>query len=89
MTWDYPSMAPLAFLTPVTAAIVLVVVLLVLGPKRLTGVGKALGSGLKDFRDSVGGGDDGDKKDLPAAPKDHEETVTGEPVDTPRRTPRA
>lgn len=80
---------PLAFLTPVTAVIVLVVVLLVLGPKRLTGVGKALGSNLKDFKESVSDGDD-EKKDLPAAPRDAgEEHVTGEPVDEQRRTPRA
>ncbi|WP_026910175.1 twin-arginine translocase TatA/TatE family subunit [Patulibacter minatonensis] len=79
---------PLAFLTPVTAVIVLVVVLLVLGPKRLTGVGKALGSNMKDFKESVTGEDE--KKDLPAAPKGtDEETVTGEPVDEQRRAPRA
>lgn len=80
---------PLALITPVTAAVVLVVVLLVLGPKRLTGVGKALGSNLKDFKDSIGGGDD-DKKDLPAgANADAAEPVTGEPVDEGRRAPRA
>lgn len=81
---------PLALITPVTAAVVLVVVLLVLGPKRLTGVGKALGSNLKDFKDSIGGGDDDDQKDLPAGTKaDAAETVTGEPVDEGRRAPRA
>jgi sec-independent protein translocase protein TatA len=85
MTWEDPTM-PLAFLTPVTAAIVLVVVLLVLGPKRLSGVGKALGSNLKDFKESVAGEDE--KKDLPAAPRG-EESVAGEPVDEQRRTPRA
>lgn len=80
---------PLALITPVTALIVLAVVLLVLGPKRLTGVGKALGSNIKDFKDSVTSGDDDEKKDLPAAPRaDGAETVTGEPVDEPRRTPR-
>jgi len=88
MTWEDPLM-PIALITPVTAVIVLAVVLLVLGPKRLTGVGKALGSNLKDFKDSVTSGDDDDKKDLPAAPRaDGTEAVTGEPVDEPRRTPR-
>lgn len=80
---------PIALITPVTAVIVLVVVLLVLGPKRLAGVGKALGSNVKEFRDSVTSGDDEKaSKDLPAAPQ-QDETVTGEPVDAPRRTPRA
>lgn len=81
---------PLAMLgSPWQLAVVLVVVLLVLGPKRLTGVGKALGSNLKDFKDSVTSGDD-DEKDLPAAPEaDAAETVTGEPVDERHRAPRA
>ncbi|MDO9410158.1 twin-arginine translocase TatA/TatE family subunit [Patulibacter sp.] len=80
---------PLALITPVTAVIVLAVVLLVLGPKRLTGVGKALGSNIRDFQKSVTSGDD-DKKDLPSAQHaDGTEAVTGEPVDEPRRTPRA
>ncbi|CAB4956688.1 unannotated protein [freshwater metagenome] len=77
---------PLALITPVTAVIVLAVVLLVLGPKRLTGVGKALGSNLRDFQKSVTSGDDDDKKDLPSAHHaDGTEAVTGEPVDEPRR----
>lgn len=81
---------PLALITPVTAIIVLAVVLLVLGPKRLTGLGKALGSNMKDFKESVTSGDDDEKKDLPAAPQaDATETVTGEPVDEQRRAPRA
>jgi sec-independent protein translocase protein TatA len=88
MTWEDPHM-PLALITPVTAVVVLVVVLLVLGPKRLTGVGKALGSNVRDFKDSVTAGDD-EKKDLPAAPRtDATESTTGEPVDEARRTPRA
>jgi sec-independent protein translocase protein TatA len=31
------------------------VLLLVLGPKRLPGAGRALGQGLKEFRASIGG----------------------------------
>jgi sec-independent protein translocase protein TatA len=81
---------PLALLSVPVLLVVLAVVLLVLGPKRLTGVGKALGSNVKDFRDSVTSGDDEDKKDLPAAPQaDGTETVTGKPVDESRRAPRA
>ena len=33
--------------------IVLFVILLVLGPKRLPGLGRALGGGLREFRDSI------------------------------------
>jgi sec-independent protein translocase protein TatA len=37
--------------------IVLVIVLLIFGPKRLPGMGKALGSGLREFKDSIAGKD--------------------------------
>jgi sec-independent protein translocase protein TatA len=40
---------------PMELAIVLVVALLVLGPKRLPSAGKALGEGLRGFKDSVNG----------------------------------
>lgn len=43
-------------------AIVLVIVLVIFGPKRLPELGKSLGSGMKSFKDSVTGGDDDDKK---------------------------
>lgn len=41
--------------------IVLVVALLIFGPKRLPELGKSLGSGMRSFKDSVTGEDD-DKK---------------------------
>jgi sec-independent protein translocase protein TatA len=38
---------------PMELAIVLVVALLVLGPKRLPEVGRSLGNGLREFKDSL------------------------------------
>jgi sec-independent protein translocase protein TatA len=35
--------------------IVLVIVLLVLGPKRLPGLGRSLGGGLRNFKDAISG----------------------------------
>lgn len=35
--------------------IVLVIALIVLGPKRLPDAGRALGKGIREFRDSIGG----------------------------------
>jgi sec-independent protein translocase protein TatA len=35
--------------------IVLVIVLLIFGPKRLPGLGKHLGTGLREFKDSITG----------------------------------
>lgn len=40
---------------PMELAIVLVVALLVLGPKRLPAAGRALGRGMREFKDSVTG----------------------------------
>lgn len=38
--------------------IVLVIALVVLGPKRLPDAGKAVGKGMREFKDSVSGKDD-------------------------------
>ena len=44
--------------------IVLFVVLLILGPKRLPGLGRSLGGGMREFKDSIRGRDK--DRDLPA-----------------------
>ncbi|MGI8460985.1 MAG: Sec-independent protein translocase subunit TatA/TatB [Solirubrobacterales bacterium] len=44
-------------------AIVLVIALLVFGPKRLPELGKSLGSGMKEFKDSITGGGKDDEED--------------------------
>jgi sec-independent protein translocase protein TatA len=46
--------------------IVLVIVLLILGPKRLPGLGRSLGGGLRNFKDAIRGRDE-DAGELPAA----------------------
>ena len=38
--------------------IVLVIVLLILGPKRLPSLGRQLGGGIREFRKSIGGNED-------------------------------
>ena len=45
-------------LQPTHLLFVLVVALLVLGPKRLPEAGRALGRGLRDFKMAIGGEDD-------------------------------
>jgi sec-independent protein translocase protein TatA len=42
-------------LSPTHLLVVLIVALIVLGPKRLPGAGKALGQGLREFKDSISG----------------------------------
>ena len=46
-------------LQPTHLIIVLVVALLILGPKRLPDAGRALGQGIKQFKDSISGNEDG------------------------------
>jgi sec-independent protein translocase protein TatA len=48
---------------PTELIIVLVIVLVIFGPKRLPGLGRSLGSGMREFRDSISGKGDG-KRDL-------------------------
>jgi sec-independent protein translocase protein TatA len=45
-------------LQPTHLLFVLVVALLVLGPKRLPEAGRALGKGIRDFRSAIGGDED-------------------------------
>jgi sec-independent protein translocase protein TatA len=46
---------------PLEIGVVLVIVLLIFGPKRLPGLGKSLGTGMREFKDSITGKDtDGD-----------------------------
>jgi sec-independent protein translocase protein TatA len=40
---------------PTELIIVLVIVLLIFGPKRLPGLGRQLGSGMREFKDSISG----------------------------------
>jgi sec-independent protein translocase protein TatA len=52
---------------PLELIIVLVIVLLIFGPKRLPGLGRQLGSGMREFKDSIAGkgssDDDDDERD--------------------------
>ena len=40
---------------PLELAIVLVIVLVIFGPKKLPGLGKQLGTGMREFKDSISG----------------------------------
>ena len=48
--------------------IVLVIALLVLGPKRLPEVGRSIGRGMREFRESLSGAPDRDDEDDEATP---------------------
>ena len=42
---------------PLELAVVLIIVLLIFGPKRLPGLGKQVGTGMREFKDSIAGKD--------------------------------
>lgn len=52
---------------PLEIAIVLVIVLIIFGPSRLPELGNSMGKGIREFKDSITGGNDDDDKDDPAA----------------------
>ena len=60
--------------------ILLLVVLLVFGPKRLPEMGRSLGRGMREFKDSISGGGKGEERDeLPLRAPDDEARVASRP----------
>ncbi len=49
---------------PLEIAIVLIIVLIIFGPKRLPELGRSMGRGIREFKGSLSG-DDKDKDELP------------------------
>ena len=47
---------------PLEIAIVLIIALVILGPKKLPDMGRSMGRGMREFKDAItNGGDDDDK----------------------------
>ena len=62
---------------PLELGIILLIILIIFGPKRLPGLGRQLGSGMREFKDSITGKDRDDDEDRDAS---------GEPVGRPAPT---
>jgi len=52
---------------PLELIIVLVIALVIFGPKRLPDLGRSLGSGMREFKDSITARSEKDEDDEPAA----------------------
>jgi len=72
--------------------IVLVILLIIFGPKRLPGLGRSLGSGMREFKDSISGrsGDEpDDDRALEPAPVETAQATSDERREAPVTEPRA
>lgn len=58
--------------------VILVIALIVLGPKRLPEVGRSVGKGMREFRETLSGNDDGRDAEIADEP----------PAPTSGRTPQ-
>jgi sec-independent protein translocase protein TatA len=67
---------------PIELIIVLVIVLVIFGPKRLPGLGRSLGSAMREFKDSIGGKSDDDTQHL-----DSSTEASARPATDPPREP--
>ena len=63
--------------SPMELIIILIVVLIVFGPKRLPDLGRSLGRGMREFKDSVTGKD---KDELPEGSVEKPEPTTVTPA---------
>ena len=58
---------------PLELGIILLIILVIFGPKRLPGLGRQLGSGMREFKESITGKDrDDDDRDEPDTAARHE-----------------
>ena len=70
---------------PLEIAIVLVIVLIIFGPKRLPELGRSMGRGIREFRSSVTGKDKesphgGESRELPGSDEATQGSASDEPV---------
>src|SRR4051794_28244271 len=76
--------APMPNIGPMELIIVLVIVLVIFGPKKLPGLGRSLGTSMREFKDSITGKDDDksiaagdeDQDDDPSSAKQHDDAIS-------------
>ena len=73
---------------PMELVIVLVIALVILGPKRLPEAGRAIGKGMREFKDSISGitGNDDDDDDVRTIAATKTTTTAASTPSTPTST---
>jgi len=79
------SLTPMGIENPVHLLFIGVVALVVLGPKRLPGLARALGHGIREFREAIGQGESPAERQEPSQAVDPVEPVRS--PDAPDRGP--
>ncbi len=64
--------------------IVLIIALVIFGPKKLPDLGKGLGQGIKEFRKATNGEGEEEKKEAEATPVAASTTTAPAPAETPK-----
>ena len=82
------SFAVFETIGPLELLIVLGIVVVIFGPKRLPGLGRQLGSGMREFRDSIRSKGDADDDDSDADDTRRQATAAlGRPEEDPATKP--
>jgi sec-independent protein translocase protein TatA len=82
------SLAVFETIGPLELLIVLGIVVVIFGPKRLPGLGRQLGSGMREFRDSIRSKGDADDTDSDADDTRRQATAAlGRPEEDPATKP--
>jgi sec-independent protein translocase protein TatA len=74
---------------PLEIAVVLIIVLIIFGPKRLPELGKSMGHGIREFKDSISGNSDKDspeekRRELQAS----QQAQVSQPQPAPQQQPQ-
>jgi sec-independent protein translocase protein TatA len=72
---------------PLEIVLVIVVLLLIFGPKRLPSLGRSLGTGMREFKESITGEDKDKRRDADAAAS--RPALTQAQADAPAAAPSA
>jgi sec-independent protein translocase protein TatA len=82
------SLAVFETIGPLELLIVLGIVLLIFGPKRLPGLGRQLGASMREFKDSISSKSEGDDDDSDADDTRRQATAAlGRPEEEPATKP--